>query len=647
MNWEVSIMQSKTSYFSRTLFLNQLKRFWPLYASYLIIWLLIIPVPLNAALSWGEVSGSIDRLSVIHQLLSSGLYGGVIMSFIFSALFAMAAFHHFYNSRSTSMICALPVKREGVFISLLLPGLLVMLLSNLLVILISLAITASYGVAVAGYAMQALAMMCLMSLFFCGFASLCAMLTGHILVLPAVYVVLSYTVIVVAAIISGILNKFVYGFDIDSSFDAVLSFASPVFHIMFVTGIEALFDPVTLLSSDVLNALVTTGYAYNGWVYLIIIAAVGVLMMLGAMLLMKRRRMEAAGDVVAIKPLKPVFKYCLTVGCALVSGLGLYYLIFSYRSPGSAHDIYYILGFMLLGAFIGYFAAEMMIQKTFRVFSASKWRGLGIVVLVLILLTVACETDLFGYERRMPEHSEIESVTLTGLNGMLLELEEEEDIQFALDVHKDIIDNKKLYESSEDQIGSSLYLYYDMKNGSRISRSYLLCYDVAGDLLKSIQDFANEPDLILQRKLPPIDITEQSISDMYVRFFSVEDEVYKDLGATSEDAYELYSECILPDMQDGTIGLAWLGDFDSKEHNDLFLSCDLYYTIMARTVSGEYMYYEFYVKPTALSERTNAWLEEHGVELHTLSEVSEALVYYAYDYSGENVGRTSATDMIG
>ena len=39
-----------------------------------------------------------------------------------------------------------------------------------------------------------------------------------------------------------------------------------------------------------------------------------------ALLLHRFRRMESAGDVIAIRHLKPVFLYCFTVGCSLVLG---------------------------------------------------------------------------------------------------------------------------------------------------------------------------------------------------------------------------------------------------------------------------------------------------------------------------------------
>ena len=49
-------MKSKTSYFNRTLFLNLLKRYWPIFAGYFIIWLIILPIALANMLQYSSIS---------------------------------------------------------------------------------------------------------------------------------------------------------------------------------------------------------------------------------------------------------------------------------------------------------------------------------------------------------------------------------------------------------------------------------------------------------------------------------------------------------------------------------------------------------------------------------------------------------------
>ena len=194
-------MKSKTSYFNLALFSNLLKRYWPIFAGYFVVWLIILPIALtNMIQYWQQMPleyGSDIRILVPNigqQVLSVGLYGGVIMSGVFGMLISMAAFSSLYNARSVSMMCSLPIKREGIFLSVFTSGLFAMFAINLIIFLITLGVEAAFGVLAmgSGYALQWLAMVCMLNLFFFGFASLVASFTGHILVLPVIYIILNF-----------------------------------------------------------------------------------------------------------------------------------------------------------------------------------------------------------------------------------------------------------------------------------------------------------------------------------------------------------------------------------------------------------------------------------------------------------------------
>ena len=59
-----------------------------------------------------------------------------------------------------------------------------------------------------------------------------------------------------------------------------------------------------------------------------------------------------------------------------------------------------VLVLMLIGAFLGYFAAEMLLQKTVKVFKG-RWKGFLAVAAALILFVCCAEFDVFGFERRV------------------------------------------------------------------------------------------------------------------------------------------------------------------------------------------------------------------------------------------------------
>ena len=50
MSWEVRTMRSVTSYFNPTLYKKNLARFWPMWVSWLVLWLFMLP--LNLVNQW-------------------------------------------------------------------------------------------------------------------------------------------------------------------------------------------------------------------------------------------------------------------------------------------------------------------------------------------------------------------------------------------------------------------------------------------------------------------------------------------------------------------------------------------------------------------------------------------------------------------
>ncbi len=79
-------------------------------------------------------------------------------------------------------------------------------------------------------------------------------------------------------------------------------------------------------------------------------------------MIFRRRRMESAGDVVAVRCMRPVFKYGVTVCSALCGGLLLYTVLFALFESRSASVFIMILS-MIIFAFIGYFGAKMLLEK--------------------------------------------------------------------------------------------------------------------------------------------------------------------------------------------------------------------------------------------------------------------------------------------
>ena len=114
-------MQSATSFFNRALFRKNLQRFWPLWFGYVLIWLLLLPLPLLNELA--DYHGVPTMADASYYLLQIGAYGGLVMGAVFGVFFAMAMFAYLTNPRATQGFHSMPVRRETLYATNYLTGL--------------------------------------------------------------------------------------------------------------------------------------------------------------------------------------------------------------------------------------------------------------------------------------------------------------------------------------------------------------------------------------------------------------------------------------------------------------------------------------------------------------------------------------------
>ena len=113
-------MRSATSFFNFTLLRKNFARFWPIWSLYGLFWLAVLPLNiLSNRIHW---DGGMAR-SLPLNYLDGGPSAAVTLTALFGLLCAMAVFSYLYQSRSVGMLHALPVKREGLFLTNYLSGL--------------------------------------------------------------------------------------------------------------------------------------------------------------------------------------------------------------------------------------------------------------------------------------------------------------------------------------------------------------------------------------------------------------------------------------------------------------------------------------------------------------------------------------------
>ena len=684
-------MLSKKSFFNKSVFRTALVSCWPLWAAYLVAWIIVLPI--TTAVNYYDIEAP---HSLFRDILDISQTGGVIIGGIYGILSVMMVWNFLYKSKTSSGVACLPIKREGVFVSVSLAAITPAIIINIFVFAIAALVHVGRGYSAAiSYDAIGFAAATLMLIFFFGLGSLCAQLAGHEGALLGVYLVLNFVAIAVEGLIHVLTNVVVYGMEYGGI--TVSRYLSPV---------VAFFDGGSKYHREYSEALgkeVITHVSYEGLGFIAICAAVGILLIFAALALYRRREMESAGDVVAVKVLKPIFKYCLCFGGALVSGLGFYALIIQNLYVRPLAETLLILFFMLIGGFVGFFAGEMLNRKSFRVFRG-QWKKLVLSLAIICVAVLGLEFNLLGLESRVPDTEDIEWVQLYASDSVIYK--DAENIASIVDIHKNIISEKATNENTHGH-GSYFAVEYTLKNGRVFSRAYSLRYypestGVGVDTIEAIERVQNSAEAIAFRKGLPFVASAESVAgghfngyvtmDEYMALnpnISVEDYIISeyfgydkyyvvnemsegekqnllveyyaysgDRGALSsratwdfsdEELWELYSQCIVPDLEEGRIGKLWINEdedyFSSVCSGKVFIDF-VYYSSEAIDSAAPYAQatssaprpialdegmrsYSFSVVPT-VGSRTWQWLENKGVIIHTIGEEYAATDGYTH-----------------
>lgn len=537
MSWEVQTMKSKISFFNAGLFRSTLRRFWPLWTIHFAGWLLFLPV-----LTLMNNLGPNKSTKFIFTICESAVFASSVVAFIMAILAAMAVFSFMYSSRSTGLIASLPVRREAIFGSAWLGGVFVIVGSNLVIALLtflfSLGATTSAALAFKAVCIW-LGVYSMQFILFFGIASLTAVMTGSIAVLPILYIIFNFLAVGMESIIRLDFSCLIWGMS-NGSFDCVLDFLSPLVYMVgsFVPDVEY----NTPYVADTLGSLLDrecVAVTYSHWLPTVIYCLVGLIFSAAALMVFRKRRMESAGDVVAVRCMHPVFKYGVTVCSALCGGLLLYTVLFALFESRSASVFIMILS-MIIFAFIGYFGAKMLLEKSFHVFRGS-WVGFIVVCCLCAVFTLCCDLDVCGIGAYVPKEGSIKSITVYQTGSV----EDPAIIENYRQLHEKIVSYKDEYEHivySDDT--ESIMFEYKLKNGRTVSREYTLPMD--DENVERYYELANTPSLLLERFSPSIPADEEHCSQAILY---IGDNQRIDL--TPAQAIDFYRNALLPDIKAG------------------------------------------------------------------------------------------------
>lgn len=573
--------KAPNAYFNAGLFRKNLSRFWPLWAVYFVAWFLMGPLTqflgfFGRYAQMNELEDTVYNCTSALAVMASD--GALVMAVIFGCLFAMALFSYLCSARSVGMMHAFPIRREGLFLTNYLSGLIVILATQAINTALIAAIWAAARVSAGSLLWQWFVIPVGELFFFYSFAVFCAMFTGQILALPVFYAALNGLCMGVNLLVQNLGSAFFYGYK-GGSTPVWVIWLTPIYRLVRSVGYSnGLYGNVRVGNVTLYGADTVAVYAGAG----LVLAAL-------ALAVYRRRKSETAGDTVTISWARYLFRYGVAACCALSLGQGLYYLVWEeFRGSQNDPSMPAMVICMVLLGLVGYYAAEMLLKKSFRVFRKS-WKGAVAFSAVIVLLGVGVAFDVTGVEARVPDKDDVASVQFNfgGRTAGSGEVQDSETIQKFIDFHTAVLEEKdsqlvwqRASNSGGENVGQEGYLNftYFLKNGSTISRNYFVYSpdDERSPAAARLAELVTEPTVQRANLLGSLErgrITSGELS-VYTPALGSWDTISFD----ADEAQTIY-EAVVQDVNAGNFGTTTLMDDETWADHVYVNGLTLYYVL--------------------------------------------------------------------
>ncbi len=469
------------------------RRFWPLLFGYAAVWLCALPLALWSNRRWiYDATDPAASLASVNRHLLHCTAAAPIVSACFAVLLAMALYAYLMNGRSVGLLHALPITRGRQFAVHFTVGVLMFTVVHLAAALISLPVQAGCGAIDMRGTLEWFAVAELTGLFYFALATLCAMITGWLLAIPVVYVGVNFVFAAFYALFAFLAQAFLWGYE-SVGWPAWLDWLTPTVR---------LYQQTTTGESTPIPGTQSLYYAEHlsatGWTTLLVYTAVAAALIAAAYFFYRARHSETAGDAVVFRWLRPVVLYVIS----LVGGMGLGILLWYMVSGGGSMTVLVLC--QIVTGLIVYFGVQMLLHKSFRVFTRRGWLGGAVLAMVLAVIALVIRFDVLGFAGYVPNADRIESADVSGGSNIpyVRDISDPEGLEKLTALHRAVLaqgkpDDAALYQAdsstSADEAMLSFSVSYTMKDGGIVRRYYNQIVRRGTPLYQAYTDFYNDP----------------------------------------------------------------------------------------------------------------------------------------------------------
>ena len=447
------------------------RRFWPLLFGYAAVWLCALPLALWSNRRWiYDASDPAASLASVNRHLLHCTAAAPIVSACFAVLLAMALYAYLMNGRSVGLLHALPITRGRQFAVHFTVGVLMFTVVHLAAALISLPVQAGCGAIDMRGTREWVAVAELTGLFYFALATLCAFY----------------------ALFAFLAQAFLWGYE-SVGWPAWLDWLTPTVR---------LYQQTTTGESTPIPGTQSLYYAEHlsasGWTTLLVYTAVAAALIAAAYFFYRARHSETAGDAIVFRWLRPVVLYVIS----LAGGMGLGILLWYMVSGGGSMTVLVLC--QIVTGLIVYFGVQMLLHKSFRVFTRRGWLGGAVLAMVLAVIALVIRFDVLGFAGYVPDADRIESADVSGGYNIpyVRDISDPEGLEKLTALHRAVLaqgkpDDAALYQAdgstSADEGMLTFSVSYTMKDGGIVRRYYHQIVRRGTPLYQAYNDFYNDP----------------------------------------------------------------------------------------------------------------------------------------------------------
>ncbi len=454
-------MRSATSFINKGILHNDFKRYGWMGMVYLLAWLSAVPLQLVMIYSRPEIIKVHYTASTYLRVFEFN-YSPVSLFLLLMApvLAGLLVFRYLQTGKAADMEHSLPIRRETLYNTNLLSGLVLLLFPVVITALLTWAVVTWFkidfvqGQDILNWLKVALTANLLL------FSSTVAV--GMITGMSALQGLLTYILLLVPSgltlLVLHNLKMYLYGFAYDY-FSVDLERLSPLLNLTYVN--------LNLTNSDIIIYLLASISLYFIGRYLY-----------------RVRPIEAAGDAVTLGPLRPLLQYSVTFCTMLLVGS---YFYSTQQSMAWTYAGYF------LGALLGYILIEILFHKSVHIFTWQRFKGLGVYAVIALALLGLIRSNFIGFETRLPQIDEVKYVYMDYSFYPLLQAKDEsrtanqapqaiyvdrDNIAHILALHREIIAKREEAKSNptidQNIRQERICLAYQLNDDKMLLRYYLV-----------------------------------------------------------------------------------------------------------------------------------------------------------------------------